>query len=320
MKAIRVTQFGGPEVLKLEDKPDFAPPAAGQLVVAVKAVGVNPLETYIRAGKYGVLPALPYTPGSDGAGIVESIGPGVTAHKPGDRVYFISTPDAYAEKVLAQAVSVYPLPSAVSFSQGAALGVPYGTAHRALFHRGDAKKGETVLIHGASGGVGTAAIQLAKRAGLTVIGTGGTDAGRALVKAEGADTVLDHHDSAFADKLNQATNGKGVDLIIELAAHINLGKDLGLLAKFGRVVVVGSRGPVEINPRDIMGRDADIRGMVLANSTSGELVQVHLDLGKGLADKSLRPVIGKEFALKDAPAAHAAVMAGGAQGKVVLLP
>jgi NADPH2:quinone reductase len=319
MKAIVVRQFGGPEVLKLEEKPDPIP-GPGQVLVAIKAAGVNPVETYVRTGKYPALPSLPYTPGADGAGIVESIGPGITSHKVGDRVYFISAPGAYAEKVLVPAAFAFPLPDKISFIQGAAMGVPYGTAHRALFHRGGAKKGETVLIHGASGGVGTAAIQLAKRAGLTVIGTGGTQSGRDLVKAQEADTVLDHHDPAFADKLKAATSGKGVDLIIELAAHVNLGNDLGFLTKFGRVVVVGSRGPVEINPRDMMTRDADIRAMTLFNASPEELLQIHGDLGKGLADGSLKPVIGGEFALKDALLAHEAIAAGGAQGKVVLIP
>lgn len=319
MKAIVARNFGGPEVLKLEEKSDLKP-GPGQLVVTLKASGVNPVETYIRSGNYPNLPPLPYTPGSDGAGIVESIGDGVVAFKPGDRVYVIGAAGTYAQQVLVPATQAYPLPEKITFSQGAAMGVPYGTAHRSLFHRGRAQKGETVLIHGASGGVGTAAIQLAKRAGLTVIGTGGTDLGRALVKAEGADLVFDHHDPAFGEKIRQATQNKGLDLILEMAAHINLGKDLTLLAKFGRVVVVGSRGPVEINPRDAMGRDADIRAMILFNASPTELAQMHADMGQGLADGSLRPAIGLEIPLAESPAAHEAIVSGGAHGKVVLIP
>ena len=319
MKAIVVRQFGAPEVLKLEEKEDLKP-GPGQVLVAVKAAGVNPVEAYVRSGNYASLPALPYIPGADAAGLVEAVGPEVTSHKPGDRVYGVRAPGAYAEKVLIPASFVFSLPDKTSFAQGAAMGVPYSTAHRALFHRGQAKKGETVLIHGASGGVGTAAIQLAKRAGLKVIGTGGTDKGRALIKAQGADVALDHHDPAFADKLKEATGGKGVDLIIEMAAHANLGKDLGLLAKFGRVVIVGSRGPVEINPRDLMTRDADIRALTIFNATPEELVEINKDLTAGLAEGKLNPVVGQEFPLSQAPAAHAAVMAAGAQGKVVLIP
>jgi NADPH2:quinone reductase len=319
MKAIRVTQFGGPEVLKLEEVP-VSQPGPGQVLVALKAAGVNPVETYVRTGKYGKLPALPYTPGADGAGLVEAVGEGVTLFKPGDRVYVISAPGTYAEKVLASASSVFALPVNTTFAQGAALGVPYSTAHRALFHRGKAQDGETVLIHGASGGVGTAAIQLAKRAGLIVIGTAGSEKGEALVKSEGADTTLDHNDPLFAEKLNKATEGKGVDLIIEMAAHVNLGKDLGYLAKHGRVVIVGSRGPVEINPRDAMGRDADIRAMTLFNATPEELAEIQADLGRGLKDTSLKPVISMEFPLQDAPRAHEAIGTTSAYGKIVLIP
>jgi NADPH:quinone reductase len=319
MKAIRVTQFGGPEVLKLEEI-ETPKPGPGQVLVAIKAAGVNPVETYLRTGKYPNLPALPYTPGADGAGMVESVGAGVNAFKPGDRVYVIGAPGTYAEKVLVSAANVFPLPTDITFSQGAALGVPYGTAHWALFHRGKAQDGETVLIHGASGGVGTAAIQLAKRAGLMVIGTAGSEKGEALVKSEGADVALDHHDPFFAEKLNKATGGKGVDLIIEMAAHTNLGKDLGFLAKYGRVVVVGSRGPVEINPRDGMGRDADIRFLTIANATPPDLVQIHADLAKGLQNGSLRPIIAMEIPLKDAPHAHEAILNPGAHGKIVLIP
>ncbi len=320
MKAIRVSQFGGPEVLKWEEVPDLkAGPA--QVVISVKAAGVNPFETYIRAGSYASMPTLPYTPGVDGAGVVLSIGTGVTKLKTGDRVYFIGAlSGSYAEQALASESNIYPLAEKITFSQGAAMGVPYGTAYRALFHRAQAQKGETVLIHGASGGVGTAAVQLAKRAGLMVIGTGGSDKGRQMVKTEGADVVLDHHDDQFAAKLLEATQGKGVDVIIEMLANVNLGKDLSFLAKRGRVVVVGSRGPVEINPRDIMGRDAAILGMTLFNTPPQDLAQMHSDMAKGLADGSIKPIIGQEFPFKDASQAHAAIGTPGAQGKIVLIP
>ncbi len=320
MKAIRVHQFGGPEVMKWEDVPD-PKPGPGQATVLVKAAGVNPVETYIRAGTYPVLVPLSYTPGADGAGIVDEVGKGVRSVKPGDRVYFnAAMGGSYAEKALVASDNVHPLPKKVTFTQGAAMGIPYGTAHRALFGRGGARKGETILVHGASGGVGTAAVQLAKRAKLTVIGTAGTDGGRALVKRLGAHHVLDHHDPDFGAKLSKITDGKGVDLILEMMANVNLGKDLTYLAKRGRVVVIGSRGPVEVNPRETMGRDADIRGMTLANTAPVELAKIHSDLAKGLKNGSLVPVIGREFALKDAPLAHVAVMAPGAYGKIVLIP
>ena len=174
MKAIRVHQFGDPEVMHLEELPDPRP-GPGQVVVRVKAVGVNPVDTYIRTGTY-TQPPLPYTPGLDAAGIVESAGEGVKQVRPGDRVYLAgSLSGTYAERALCETSHVQPLPQAVSFSQGAGVSVPYATAYRALFHRAKAVPGEVVLIHGASGGVGLAALQIARAAGLTVIGTTGTD-------------------------------------------------------------------------------------------------------------------------------------------------
>jgi NADPH2:quinone reductase len=319
MKAIRVHAFGGPEVLKLEDVPE-PQVTRGNVLIDVQAIGVNPVDTYIRAGKYGPVP-FPYTPGFDAAGTVEAVGEGVTAHKPGDRVYVSRTlSGAYAEKTLADQANVYPLPQKITFAQGAALGVPYGTAHRALHHRGRAQAGETVLVHGATGGVGLAAVQLARAAGLTVIGTGGSDEGRKLVQGEGAHHVLDHHDPNYRQQLMDLTGGHGVNLILEMLANVNLATDLPLLARQGRVVVVGSRGKVEIDPRDTMSRDADIRGMTLMNATPSELTAMHAAIRAGLEDGTLRPIIDHELPLADAAKAHAEVLEGNSRGKIVLVP
>ncbi|HTW23809.1 MAG TPA: NADPH:quinone reductase [Candidatus Baltobacteraceae bacterium] len=320
MKAIRVHQFGGPEVLKLEDVPD-PKPAAGQVVVRVRAAGVNPVEAYVRAGAYAKLPSLPYTPGSDAGGTVESVGPNVSRFKPGDRVYVGgSISGTYAELALCDERSVYPLPAPATFAQGAAMHVPYATAFRALFNRGNARGAETVLIHGASGGVGTAAVQLARAAGLRIVGTAGSDRGRKLVAEEGAHTVLDHKSPKHFEEALAATGGRGYDLIVEMLSNVNLGRDLPLLAPRGRVVIVGSRGPVEINPRDTMSRDATILGMSLNNASPEELAGIHAALGAGLENNTLRPLIGKEFPLAEAANAHEAQMEGDAYGKIVLLP
>jgi NADPH2:quinone reductase len=153
MKAICVSEFGGPEVLKLEDVPDPRPPRSGEVLISVNAAGVNPYDTYMRAGSYGTRdPALPYTPGSDAAGVVESAGAGVDL-KAGDRVYTTGTiSGAYAELALCKSSQVQLLPTRVNFSQGAGVYIPYATAYRALFQLARAKPGETVLVHGASGG------------------------------------------------------------------------------------------------------------------------------------------------------------------------
>jgi len=321
VKAIRVHEFGGPDVLKHEEVPD-PKPGHGQVVVDIRAVGVNPVDTYIRTGTYASKPNLPYTPGTDAAGLVSATGDGVKRFNTGDRVY-ITGPrtGAYAEKALCDESTVQPLPESVSFEQGAAMGVPYGTAYRGLFLRGQIKPAETVLIHGASGGVGTAAVQLARAIGANVIGTAGSEDGMKLVKAQGAHHVLNHSSDAHYDELMKLTEGRGVDLILEMLANKNLAKDLTVLAKHARVVVIGNRGTIEINPRDAMGRDADIRGTTLMNTTPEEYRLIHAALGAGLENGTLKPVIGDRFQLAEAARAHEAVMKhSGAQGKIVLIP
>jgi NADPH2:quinone reductase len=287
----------------------------------MQAIGVNPVETYIRAGTYAYKPALPYRPGNDGAGVVEHVGPDVNEFKLGDRVYTAgSVSGTYAELSLCKTAQVHPLPANVSFAQGAAMGTPYATAYRGLFQRADAKPGETVLIHGASGGVGTAAVQLARARGLRVFGTAGSEEGRKLAREQGAHEVFDHRAPDQFEQIMNATGGRGVDVIVELLANVNLGKDLTILAKGGRVAIIGSRGRVEIDPRDAMQRDVDLRGMVMPNTAPDDLASIHAALVAGLENGTLCPVIGKEFPLAEAAKAHRAVMETGAFGKIVLLP
>lgn len=320
MNAIRVHEFGPPEVMRLETLPDPVP-GPGQVLVRVRAVGVNPVETYIRAGSYARRPSLPYTPGSDGAGDVVAVGEGVTRFRVGDRVYLHgSVTGTYAELALAEESHVHPLPEPITYAQGAALGIPYATAYRALIQRGGAIPGETVLVHGATGGVGIAAVQFAVNLGMTVIATGGTERGRELLRELGAHHVLDHHDPAHMEQAVALTGGHGVDVILEMLANVNLGRDLPALATGGRVVVIGSRGSVEINPRDTMARDVDIRGMVLFNASPRELASIHAAIGAGLVNGTLRPVIGRELPLAEAARAHHEIMEASHHGKIVLVP
>lgn len=319
MRAIRVHQFGGPEVLKLEEAAE--PKAgAGEVVIRVGAAGVNPVDTYIRGGGYAIKPALPYTPGMDAAGTIESVGAGVTGWKAGDRVYTAAASGSYAELAVCKVADVHRLPESIGFEAGAALGVAYMTAYRALFQRAQALPGETVLVHGASGGVGIATVQLARAAGLTVIGTAGSEQGLKLVAEQGAHHALDHRAADVGERLKALTGGRGVDLIVEMLANVNLGKDLAWLAARGRVVVVGSRGPVEINPRDLMSRDASIAGMILFGTPPADMAKIAAALEAGLENGTLRPVVGERFPLPEAAKAQERVMAPGAHGKIVLLP
>jgi NADPH2:quinone reductase len=319
MKAICIHQFGEPDVLKLEEVPDPAA-SAGQVLIRVKAIGVNPVETYIRAGRYGPR-EFPFTPGSDAAGIVETVGLGVGGFRPGDRVYTASTlTGAYAELTLAAANKVFPLPAKVTFEQGAALGIPAATAYRALFHRAEARPGESVLIHGATGGVGLFAVQLARAQGCTVFGTGGSAEGRDLILREGCHHALDHTAADYLDELMKLTGGRGVDVILEMLANVNLDKDLSVLARFGRVIVIGNRGRIEIDPRQTMARDADIRGMTLFNATDAEIASIHRALAAALESGTLRPIIDTELPLSEAARAHREVMENNSRGKIVLIP
>jgi NADPH2:quinone reductase len=320
MKAIRVSQYGGPEVLTLEEVP--APrPGPDQVLVRNHAVGINPVDTYLRANTDNRGPKLPYTPGADSAGVVEAVGAGVTGIKAGDRVYVGGTlTGAYAELSLCTPAQVHPLPASVSFAQGAAMNIPYATAYHALFNRGHGDAGETLLVHGASGGVGIAAVQLARARGLTVIGTAGSERGRRLVQEQGANHVLDHTAPDYLAALADLTGGRGPDLILEMLANANLQKDLGAITMRGRIVVIGNRGTVEINARLAMNRDAAILGMSLNHATPAQLAGIHAALVEGLRNGTLRPVIAQELPLAQAARSHEAIMEPGHHGKIVLIP
>jgi NADPH2:quinone reductase len=324
VKAIRVHQFGGPEVMKFEEVPD-PKPGSGEVLVRLRAIGVNPVDTYVRSGGYTVNITFPFTPGSDGSGVVEAFGDGVKRFKEGDRVYIFGTTSgirtgAYAELAVCAESQVCALPGNASFAQGAAIGVPYATAYRALFQKARAVPGETVFIHGASGGVGIAATQLAVAHGLRVFGTASTEDGRELVRQQGAQSVLDHRAPDYLERLTALTDGRGPDVILEMLANVNLAKDLGVIAKQGRIVVIGNRGTIEINPRVAMQRDALIIGMMLPNATEPELASIHAALTAGLANGSLKPVINQELLLRDAAKAHELILQPGARGKIVLVP
>ncbi len=320
MKAIRVSEYGSPSVLKLEEVPTPAP-GPNQVLVRNGAIGVNPVDTYLRTNTDSRGPRLPYTPGSDAAGTVEGVGAGVSSVKPGDRVYVGGTlTGAYAELSLCEPDQVHPLPQNVGFAQGAAVNVPYGTAYHALVNRGKPRAGETVLVHGASGGVGVATVQIARALGMVVVGTAGTEEGRRMVAEQGAHHVLDHSRPGYLDELVALTGGRGADLIVEMLANVNLQKDLEVVALNGRIVVIGNRGTTEINARTAMNKNADIRGMMLNHASPEERTGIHAALQEGLRNGTLRPVVAVEIPLAEAPRAHEAVMAPGHRGKVVLVP
>jgi NADPH2:quinone reductase len=319
MKAIRVHEFGGPEVLRFEEVPT-PKPAAGEVLVRINAAGVNPYDTYMRAGTYALKPSLPYTPGSDGAGIIEAVGEGVKKAKQGDRVYTARTlTGAYAEYALALEEQVHPLPTNIDFKQGAGIWVPYGTAYHALHHSAKAHASEVVLVHGASGGVGIAALQIARAMGLKVLGTAGTPKGLELAKQQAANRVFDHRKTGYQEEILRATDNRGVDIILEMLANVNLPYDAKLLVNNGRVIVIGSRGEVTINPRELMARRASIRAFTLWGITAAEEADIHAGLFAGLENGTLRPVVGKVLPLAEAARAHREILEPGSAGKIVLV-
>ncbi|CAN9503417.1 unnamed protein product [Ophioblennius macclurei] len=320
MRAVRVTEYGAPSVLKLSADVSVPQPGSKQVLIRVHACGVNPVETYIRSGTYARKPPLPFILGTDAAGVVESVGEGVTAVKAGDRVFTTATESGgYAEFTVALDESVHKLPDALDFTQGAAIGIPYFTAYRALVHKAHAKAGEIVLIHGASGGVGVAACQLARAMNLTVFGTAGTPDGMELVLKSGAHMVFNHREDGYTDKIMKATEGKGVNVIVEMLSNVNLSKDLQMMAQGGRITIVGSRGPIEINPRDTMAKESSIIGVALFHATPEEMKESAEALYKGMEAGWLRPAVGSKYPLDKAAQAHQDIIESpGAAGKIVL--
>uniref|UniRef100_A0A7S4PBH3 Enoyl reductase (ER) domain-containing protein n=1 Tax=Paramoeba aestuarina TaxID=180227 RepID=A0A7S4PBH3_9EUKA len=323
-KAVRVEKFGDPSVLELKDIKEWAL-EKDEVLVKLHAVGVNPVDTYIRSGAYSRLPRLPYTPGGDGAGVVEKVGEGVEKVKVGDRVWLSgSVAGTYAQKTKAKESNCHILPEIVSYAQGAAINVPYATAYRALFVRGkgkEKKEGEKlkVLIHGGSGGVGIAAIQLSVDAGFEVFATAGSEEGIELMKKQGAHHTYNHRENNY-NKQIQTDSKDGVDMIVEMLANVNLDTDINLLRRGGVVLVVGNRGTVEINPRGLMGREADIRGVALSLSSPEERKEIDDAIQDGLQRGALKPVIGEERKLADVSQAHVDILTTRRLGKMVLVP
>lgn len=321
MKAVRVHRFGGPEVLCWEQNVSIPQLKDNQVLVRVFYAGVNPVETYIREGQYSRLPELPYTPGSDASGFVEQIGDAVRHLKVGDRVFVAGTSTnsgSYAEFVVSDDTYVFPLHDRLTLAQGASLGVPFFTAYKALILRAQTKPGEVVLVHGASGAVGTAAVQIARAIGATVVGTAGTKDGMDVVSKCGAHHVFNHNHKSYEKKMVEHL-GAGFNVIIEHLANINLGHDLQMLEPGARVIVVGCRGVVNINPRHLMLPEASIRGVALGTSTPEEWTEMGAAIVAGIESGWVNPVINQEYSMSEVEQVHHDIIhSKGAKGKLVL--
>lgn len=320
MKAIQVSNFGEPDTLQLVDL-DIPEPGAAEVLIKVEAIGVNPVDTYIRAGAYPVLPSLPFTPGKDIGGIVVKVGEGVKKWQEGDRIYSAGTiSGGYAEFCLCHQSQIYALPENIDFRQGAAVGVPGAAAWRALFTRARAEKGDKLLVHGASGSVGLIAVQLGVSAGLEVHGTAGSDEGLQKITGMGARRVFNHSSPDYFDTVSAGCSDGGYDIILEMLANINLAHDLSFLATGGRVVIIGSRGEISIDPRSTMAKETEILGMSLFNSSEEEMNAAHVALYHEMVSKRLVPQTALELPLGDAAEAHRRVLESGNCGKILLIP
>lgn len=327
MQAIVISKFGGLEVLEHKTNLEIPKLNSHQVLVEVKAIGINPVDTYIRSGAFGPV-QFPHILGTDGAGIIAAVGGDVKKYKPGDHIYFFVPSHAYASHLVANESQIHPLPAKYSFAQGAALGIPYLTALRAFLQLGKKvrkikNKGITpiVLIHGGSGGVGIASIQIAHVLGYTTFATASTDEGRKLMLEQGADKVFDHSDPTYLQQIKAAAKARdGVDLILEMLGNVNINADLDLVNKFGGVIIIGSRGDGTISPVKLMGKDSYIKGLLVFNMVEKEFEECFEWLDRNLAEGKLNPIVGRELPLKDAAVAHKDILEKKAFGKIVLKP
>ena len=319
MKAIQVHQFGTPDVLTVAELPDPTP-AAGQVVIRAHAAGVSPLDTYVREQSHGApKPPLPYIPGFEAAGTIAAVGEGVTSLQLGDRVYTNTFLGAYAELILQDAAAVYPLPDHISFAQGTLVANSYPTAHYALFNLAKATAEAMVFVHGASGAVGSAAVQIARAAGMTVVGSAGSSQGLKMVEKEGAHLAVNHREPDYLQKALAFTDGKGFDVILEMNATKKLADDVTLVAPFGRIIVIGGTdGAVTFDPTSILWKGASIIGLYIGLASPPELAEIHAAIYTGLEQGALRPQVAQELALADAPLAHETVRTASSSGKIVL--
>ena len=324
MKAIRIHEYGGPEVLVYEDVP-IPHPGESQILVRVEAATVNPIDIAVREDRFPTPRQPPKTLGSDGAGIVESVGAKVLAVRPGDRVFFsglgIGSEGSYADYALIAETQAVLMPATLSFADAAALGMVFPTAYYALVVRGGLKPGETALVQGAAGGVGSASVQLAKALGARVIATiSGTERAD-LVRSLGADESIDYKREDVVARTLALTDGKGVDLVHELVVSVNLAADVRLVAKGGRIVCTG-QGPLTeaaLPIGEALAKDVTLLFMSLNNAGRAGVAAIAAEVARMAADGRVKPVIGATFPLTQARRAHE-LLAGDHVGKIILLP
>jgi NADPH2:quinone reductase len=322
MRAIELTGYGGADVLEPVER-ERPEPDEGEVLVAVEAAGLNFADVMARRGLYPGTPDTPYVPGMEAAGRVVAA-PG-TDHEAGDRVVAMVGHGGYAEYVLAEPTALFPVPEGMAFAEAAGFPVQYLTAHCCLFAWGGLDADERVLVHAAAGGVGTAAVQLASRAGAAVFGTASRAEKLELAAELGCDHPLNYEEADFADRVAELTDGAGVDLVLDGVGGETFDRSLDALAHFGRVVAYGvaSGVPPSVETPELLFSNHSVLGFHLGRAIERDPDRVLAavpDLREGLASGDLSVVVGERFPLSAAADAHSHLEGRGSVGKVVLEP
>jgi NADPH2:quinone reductase len=326
MRAVQVQSFGGPEGLAVAEVPAPAP-GPGEVLIAARAIGVNYPDLLVAGGKYQRLPPLPFSPGKELAGIVAAVGEGVTSCRPGDRVMAQVEHGAYAEEVVASAAQCFVMPDGMSFAEGAAMGLVYQTAWFALLDRGLYREGETVLVLGAAGGVGLAALQLAKALGATVLAGVSRPERAAALQGEGADRIIELWRPNLRDSLREqvhaATAGRGADVALDPAGGDVFDAALRALAWRGRLVVIGfAAGRIpEVRANYLLLKNISVSGLQWSDyrdRTPDWMRQAQDELFALWRAGRLKPRIADALPLEEAATALRRLQEGSVVGKLVL--
>ena len=323
MKAIVCEAYGGPEVLALRELPDPAPPGPGEIQVRIGARGVQYVDVLMIAGKYQFKPEPPFIPGSEAAGVVTAVGANVADFNVGDRVMSRHTPGAYAELANAKAALCDRIPDAMTIEHAGVFRAAYTTAYHALLQRGRLNAGEWVLVHGAAGGIGIAAIQVAKLFGAKVIATASTEAKRAACLEEGADHAIDYR-GGFVDQVKALTGGRGVDIVYDPIGDKVADESLRCLAWGGRLLILGflGGGPTSIKSNYLLIKGIDAVGVRIGGLNEHDPAQAKANM-KALIDLAgegkLKPRISHRYRLEQAAEAVQAVIDREVIGKAVLV-
>jgi NADPH2:quinone reductase len=323
MKAVVCEAFGGPEVLALRDVPDPPPPKAGEIQVRIESRGVQYVDVLMLAGKYQFRPEPPFIPGSEAAGTVVAVGPEVTQFRAGDRVMSRHTLGACAEFGNAKAALCDHVPADMTLEQAGVFRGAYSTAYHALLQRGRLTAGEWVLVHGAAGGIGIAAIQVAKLCGATVIASASTAEKRAACLEEGADHTIDYQ-GGFLETVRTLTGGRGVDVVYDPIGAEVTEESLRCLAWCGRLLILGflGGGPTNIRSNYLLIKGIDAIGVRIGGlheAAPGLAITNMKELIRLAAEGKLKPRISHRFALTQASEALQAVIDRKVIGKAVLV-